>query len=126
MKQERITALMVAPGAVPQVVTLKTDLDSLQKAVSIGANYQGLIEIISLGDGTCLLCNEEGKLIGLEGNRRFGNDVIVGVFYVVGESEDRELISLSEEKIALYEELFHDPQYICQEEITAAMVFRFF
>ena len=40
MKQKEIKALMVAPKEYPKVVTLKTDLDSLQKAVSIGASYQ--------------------------------------------------------------------------------------
>ena len=86
MKKREIKALMVEPLKEPKVVTLKTDLESLQKAGSIGADYQGLIEIIFLGDGTCILCNEEGKLIGLEGNRRISNDIIAGVFYVVGEN----------------------------------------
>ena len=62
---------MVEPGKHPKVTTLKDDLDSLQKAVSIGADYQGLIEFVSLGNGDCIMCNEEGKLIGLDGNRRF-------------------------------------------------------
>ena len=72
MTQKEITVLMVEPGKHPKVTTLKDDLDSLQKAVSIGADYQGLIEIISIGNGDCILCNEEGKLIGLDGNRRIG------------------------------------------------------
>lgn len=72
MSTKEITVLMVEPGQHPKVTTLKDDLDSLQKAVSIGADYQGLIEIVSLGNGDCIMCNEEGKLIGLEGNRRFG------------------------------------------------------
>lgn len=125
MKQKEIKALMVAPGEMPCKVTLKTDLESLQKAVSIGADYQGLIEIISLGDGCCLLCNEEGKLINLPGNRRLGNDIIAGVFYIVGENEEGELISLNEEKIAFYEAFFHDPQEIDADEVAAALFFRF-
>ena len=94
MKQKEIKVLMVEPGKRPRVTTLVDDLDSLQKAVSVGAEYQGLIEIISLGNGDCLLCNEEGKLIGLEGNRRLGDDIIVGVFYIMSENEDGELVSL--------------------------------
>lgn len=85
MKQKEITVLMVEPNKHPIITTIKNDLDSLQKAVSIGADYQGLIEIIGIDDGVCILCNEEGKLIGLEGNRRVGTDIIAGVFYVVGE-----------------------------------------
>lgn len=118
MKQDRITALMVAPGAVPQVVTLKTDLDSLQKAVSIGADYQGLIEIISLGDGTCILCNEEGKLIGLEGNRRIGHDIIAGVFYIVGENKEGDLISLTDQQLEFYEKRFFFPEYYTKDDVA--------
>lgn len=104
MKQKEIMVQMVEPGKHPRVTTLMDDLDSLQKAVSIGADYQGLIEIVSLGNGDCLLCNEEGKLIGLDGNRRIGNDIIVGVFYIMSENEEGELVSLSEKKSKFYEE----------------------
>ena len=99
MKQKEIRVLMVEPGKHPRVTMLQDDLDSLQKAVSIGADYQGLIEIISIGNGDCILCNEEGKLIGLDGNRRIGNDIIVGVFYIMSENEEGELVSLSDKKI---------------------------
>ena len=80
MKTKELTVLMVEPGQHPKITTLKDDLDSLQKAVSIGADYQGLIEFVSLGNGDCIMCNEEGKLIGLEGNRRLGNDSVVNIF----------------------------------------------
>ena len=102
---------MVEPMEKPKIVTLKNDLDSLQKAVSIGADYQGLIEIIPLCDGTCVLCNEEGKLIGLQGNRRIANDIIAGVFYIVGENDEGELISLADRQIQIYEERFRTPEY---------------
>ena len=117
MKQKEIVALMVEPGKEPAVVSLKNDLDSLQKAVSIGADYQGLIEIISLGDGTCILCNEEGKLIGLEGNRRIGDDIIAGVFYVMGENEAGELISLTENQMQAYKERFRNPEFYSREDV---------
>ena len=48
MNAKDITVLMVEPGKHPKVTTFKDDLDSLQKAVSIGADYQGLIEFVSL------------------------------------------------------------------------------
>lgn len=86
MKQKEIKVLMVEPGEHPKVTTLKNDLDSLQEAVSIGAEYKGLIEIIGLEEGVCILCNEEGKLIGLEGNFRLGRDILTDVFYVAGEN----------------------------------------
>ena len=65
MKQKEIKVLMVAPGEHPREVVLKNDLDALQKAVSIGCDYRGLIEVVGLEDGVCIICNEEGKLLGL-------------------------------------------------------------
>lgn len=117
MKQKEITALMVEPGKHPRVTKLKDDLDSLQKAVSIGADYQGLIEFVSLRNGDCIMCNEEGKLIGLEGNRRFGDDILVGVFYIMSENEDGELVSLTDQKIKRYADAFWEPETFDRTEI---------
>ena len=121
MKQKEIKVLMVEPGKHPMVTKLKDDLDSLQKAVSIGADYQGLIEFVSLGNGDCIMCNEEGKLIGLKGNRRLGNDILVGVFYIMSESEDGELLSLAEQKIKRYTNLFWEPEFFDRAEIENSL-----
>lgn len=126
MNKKEIKVLMVEPGKHPRVTTLVNDLDSLQKAVSIGADYQGLIEIISIGNGDCLLCNEEGKLIGLEGNRWLGEDIIVGVFYIMSEDREGNLVSLSEQKIKHYMKRFWEPEVFDQAEIEASILFRFF
>ena len=81
----------------------------------------GLIDIVDIDDdGACLLLNDEGKLIGLEGNRRIGDDVIVGNFYVCGSSEDGEMVSLTDKEMAKYKEKFWEPEEITQEEIDAA------
>ena len=40
MDAKEITVLMVEPGRHPRVTKLRDDLDSLQKAVSIGAGYK--------------------------------------------------------------------------------------
>ena len=121
MNAKEIKVLMVEPGKHPKAVTLKDDLESLQKAVSIGADYQGLIEFVSLDNDDCLMCNEEGKLIGLEGNRRLGRDIIVGVFYVMSENDKGELLPLTDEKIRYYSERFWEPESFTQEEIDVTI-----
>ena len=126
MKEKEITVLMVKPGEHPMATTLKNDLDSLQKAVSIGADYQGLIEIIGIEDGVVVLCNEEGKLMGLGGNRRVGNDIITGVFYVVAEDGQGNLTSLSQAAIEKYKERFWEPEEYSQSDVEHAMFMRFF
>lgn len=126
MNTKEITVLMVEPGKHPKVTTLKDDLDSLQKAVSIGTDYQGLIKFVSLGNGDCIMCNEEGKLIGLDGNRRLGNDILVGVFYIMSENKDGELLSLSEKKIKRYTELFWEPETFDRSDIEVTLSCSFY
>lgn len=118
MKARKIRVLKVAPGEHPQVVMLENDLDALQKAVSIGCDYQGLIEVVGLDDGVCIICNEEGKLLGLEGNRRLGGDIIAGVFYVVGEDKCGNFVSLTEAQIQHYTKRFWAPEVFLEDDIT--------
>lgn len=54
MVKKEIKTLMIEPGKHPVVTVVNDDLDSMQKAVSIGADYQGLIEIIGIGNGDCM------------------------------------------------------------------------
>ena len=79
-KEHEIRVLMVEPNKHPKEFLLETTLPALQEAVG------GLIDIVDIDDGICILLNDAGKLAGLEGNRRVGNDVIFGNFYVCGSS----------------------------------------
>ena len=126
MKAKTVKALMVEPNKHPCVVDLKTDLDSLQKAVSIGADYQGLIEFVWLEDNISLLLNEEGKINGLMPNRRFYDDILCGVFYVVVENDDGELISLTPEQQEHYTKLFYTPDVIDKSSVENTIFFRLF
>ena len=126
MKEKEIKVLMVEPGKVPRVTTIKNELSSLQQAVSIGADYVGYIEIIGIDDGVCILCNEEGKLINLEPNRRFYNDVLCGVFYVTGEDDDGNLTSLSEKQIEYYSKHFGTPDVLNSDDVEKALSFNTF
>ena len=117
-----ITVLKVAPMCAPEVVTIKNDLRSLQEAVSIDAPYVGLIEIVNIDAKTCILCNEEGKLLGLAPNRRLGYDILCGVFYVLGTDDEGEFTSLSPEEIERYTKLFAKPDVIDPEEVGNSML----
>ena len=126
MKQKTIEVLMVEPGREPRIVRLDNSLESLQTAVSIGADYRGLIEIISLSDEVCILCTEEGKLIGLEPNRRLWSDVLCGVFYVTGQDEEGNLCSLSAKDREHYKKYFAIPECITREEADNALFAGFY
>ena len=118
MKQKEIKALMVVPGEYPKEVVLENNLDALQKAVSIGCDYQGLIEVVSLEKGVCIICNEEGKLLGLEGNRRLGSNIIVGDFYIVGEDKRDNFTSFTQAQIEQYTKQFWLPELFLPGDIT--------
>ena len=121
MKEKQIRVLMVEPMESPKLVTLQNDLDSLQKAVSIGAPDQGLIEFVYLEDNVSILCNEEGKLIGLQPNRRLGYDVLCGVFYVMGQDREGNFTSLAPAAIEKYGQFFARPEIIDPEEAEATI-----
>jgi len=125
MKEKHIRVLKVAPLEKPSVCSLENELLSLQKAVSIGADYVGLVEIIDLNEEVCLLCNEEGKLIGLTPNRRLENDIICGVFYVTGQDSAGNLTSLTDGQIRYYAEMFSDIEYFMQDENGRIILIRF-
>ena len=125
MKEKEITTVKVEPMKEPVIACLKNDLDSLQKAVSIGAPDQGLIEFVWLENNVSILCNEEGKLIGLDPNRRLGDDILCGVFYVVAEDDEGNLISLTPEQQDRYLKRFLTPDVIDNDEISRTIVFRF-
>lgn len=117
--QNEIKVVMVQPHKNPTITTLKNKLENLQEAVG------GLIEIIDIEDNVCILCNEEGKLTGLEGNRALGEDILVGTFYVCGSNNEGELISLTDTQIEKYKQLFWEPQTFTQGEIESSIVFKF-
>jgi hypothetical protein len=79
----------------------------------------GSIEAIyPFEDSVALICNEEGKLLGLEGNRRFGGDIIAGVFYVVGEDKCGNFVSLTEEQMEHYNKRFWEPEQYSMGDVT--------
>ena len=127
MKQKKIKVLMVEPGKHPIETELDNDLDSLQKAVSIGTDYQGLIELIPVEpveSGVLILANEEGKLNGMEGNRKFGYDILCGVFYVCSEDDEGNLASLSAENMAKYKSRFWHPEFYTDEDVQRSVYYK--
>ena len=100
----------VEPNRPPFVSEVGNDLKSLQRAV------HGHIEPVYLGDGTILVGNEEAKLKGMEGNRRVGNSIIAGPFFIVGGGSE-DFRSLTDEETQRYMERFAQPEQISQQEV---------
>ena len=85
-------------GKLPEIKEIPNELNCLQHEVC------GLIECVYLDDGSIAVVNEEGKLNGMEPNRRLGTDVICGPFFICGDSLDGDFASLSEAQIQKYSE----------------------
>ena len=94
---EKMTVLVVEPRKEPYVKEIDPGLHSLQAEVGgdIGAAYP-------FSDPVALVCNDEGKLIGLDLNRGLRDengeiyDIMAGTFLVVGLGEE-DFASLSPE-----------------------------
>lgn len=97
--------LLIEPMKKPKITEIGNDLKSLQETVG------GYIQAIyPYEDEVAIVCNEEGKLIGLPLNRMIEDyDIIAGTFFICGLGED-DFTSLSDELIEKYSELFECPQ----------------
>ena len=109
MKDEKIKVLALLPMELPKEIELDNTLEAMQKFVD------GNIECLTFydfGSEVVLVCNDEGKLLGLTLNRPLwdGADVLAGPGFLAGCDNERNLTSLqTTEKGASY--TFHY-QYI--------------
>lgn len=117
--KENLRILMVEPQKAPYEASIPHELSAMQQAVG------GLIEVVRNGDGTLIVCNEEGKLLGMEGNRRIPGDVLAGPFFVVGDAGET-FRSLTEEELERYRERFAEVEDISPQEVQAATGFFFY
>ena len=76
MKENMIKVVKVEVGQPPVIKEIENTLTGLQKEV------EGNIECVYLNDGCIAVVNEEGKLNGMQPNRRIGADIICGPFFI--------------------------------------------
>lgn len=105
-----MTVLAVLPGKVPEKIELEGTLKSMQNFV--GGTIQA---IYPFDDPVAIICNDEGKLGGLEYNRALRNekgavyDIICGPFFVCGLGTE-EYVSLPEQLMETYSKRFARPE----------------
>ena len=104
--------IIVEPNEKARIAEIDNSLETLQSIVG------GYIECIyPFDDNVGIICNEEGKLIGLDPNRALkddeGNiyDIIFGTFIVAGLTED-DFGSLTDEQAEKYLAEFILPEII--------------
>lgn len=96
------------------------EYNALSKAVG------GLLELVHIGSDSLIVCNEEGKLKGMDGNRRLdsGITIIAGPFFVCGYN-DGDFRSLTDEEVKKYLNRYGEPEDISRGEVEADMGYTF-
>ena len=106
-----IEILYKEPNKNPVKRKIPNTLEEMQKIVG------GYIEVVGYKDAL-LICNEEGKLMGLEPNISLGNDIICGSFFIAGDDcENADFISLTESQFEKFmKEFSNELQCECELE----------
>ena len=113
-ESEQINVLIVEPNKTPRRATISNEYEEIRDIVG------GRIQTYPLAKDAELVCNEEGKLMKLTGNRRVGEDIIAGTFIIVGADGGEEFISLTDKQIEEYEKIFWNPEEHSEEEVQEA------
>lgn len=92
-KEKSIKVLKIEPGEMPYEKEIQNNLEGIQ------AEVEGMFECVYLDDNCIAVVNEEGKINGMELNRRMGNDIIAGPFFICGDSEEGEFVSLTADQM---------------------------
>ena len=95
--------VMAEPGQYARAAEIGDGLESLQKAVG------GLIDCAyPWREKVCIVCNDEGKLLGLPLNRPLwdGADVLAGPGFLAGCDNEGNLTSLPQSAMDFYKEKF--------------------
>ncbi|MCD8216758.1 MAG: DUF3846 domain-containing protein [Clostridiales bacterium] len=109
-EKEKIDVLLVEPGKPPRPYRIGTELEDLQAAVG------GYIQVVyPFDEKVGIICNDEGKLIGLPLNRALRDekgeiyDILTGNFLITGLTEES-FGSLTPDQMERYEKRFHLPE----------------
>ena len=123
-QSEKLSVLVVEPMKEPYMKEIDSGITSLQAEVG------GTVQVVyPYQDMVGLVCNDEGKINGMELNRALRDDqgeiydIVAGTFLVVGLTED-DFSSLSPELAEKYATQFKTPEVFAQvgEKIVALPV----
>lgn len=97
-------AIRKKPGCAPEIIEVGNTLKALQREVS------GYIETVTIASDAVIICNEEGRILGLPDNCRVCGVDFVGKVLIVGTKGD-EFCDVPEADFLMYhlrEETGHD------------------
>ena len=96
---EQVTIIKIEPHKEPEVIQVEEELETYQKLVG------GYIEELGISPTAHIFVNEEGKILGLEPNRLYRGEMLVGTILIVG-TDGSDIVSLTPAQIKQYTEQF--------------------
>lgn len=118
MLHDLISVLCVEPGKHPYAAYIPAEWDAFKHCLGDGPGY-AYSGRIRLEDDAVILYNEEAPLVDLKGNRRLGNYIIAGIFYISG-FDGSGLRSLPKESLEKYATRFWEPESYAWEEVLTS------
>ena len=109
---EKISVILVEPGRYPKLIEIEDTLEAMQSLVE-----GDIEEYMPFEDEVAIICNDEGKLLGLPLNRALRDekgriyDIVAGTFFLCGAPEGSDRFeSLTEEQASYFRKQFLYPQ----------------
>ena len=97
--------VLVEPNKAARPVEIEDNLHAMQALV--GGPIQALYP---WEDPVALICNDEGKILGLPLNRVLGDyEIIAGTFFICG-IQGENFSGLTEQQIQKYQQMFRSPE----------------
>ena len=112
MEKDKIEVIYIKPSKEAEVIRIDRNLETMQQLVG------GYIEeYMPFEDDVALICNEEGKMLGLDLNRGIKGengdlqDIICGNFFICyAPIESEEFLSMPKDLKQKYLEMFKQPE----------------
>ena len=105
-----IKCLMVMPRQTPDVTTIEASVEAFNKAVSIGSEYELRAVSKRIGKRTYAIYAYESVFEDLEPNRKIGDEIICGVFYMVAVDDTFKPVSMTEKQMMKCMMRFYEPE----------------
>lgn len=74
----------------------------------------------------CMIYSSNPLLADYPGNRRVGDQIVSGTFYLVGLDKDIHIASISDEKLSKYLVKFWEPEIYSYDEVVDDNIAHFF
>lgn len=117
-----VTALKIEPNKSPYPCQICDDGDYLNHCVSPDSCLVYTASALKIGDHIAAVYCRNGYIFSLPGNRRVGDQIICGTFYIV-RVKNGKLVSLTDTDVVKYSLEYWAPESFTEEELQTSLLF---